>query len=71
MTLFGLFSSKPEWVPGSFRDGKRARRHRKTGVVQFVMWNAGEQGHAEDYWINADRYWWSTFVPAASDRSDR
>ena len=41
----------------------RARRHRKTGDVQFVLWEAGQQGHTEDYWINFSSFWYHTFKP--------
>lgn len=39
---------------------KPARKH-KSGRVEFVMWNAGEQGHSEDYWLPLHEYWWPTF----------
>lgn len=62
MILSWLF--KPRWEYGTCRAG-RARRHRRTGEVQFILWKAGEQGHAEDYWYAMDRQWWPLFVPAA------
>jgi len=39
-----------------------ARRHRRSGEVQFVLWKAGEQGHKEDYWHRFDNSWWPGFV---------
>lgn len=47
----------------AYTNNRRARRNKKTGAVQFIMWKAGEQGHEVDYWINFDSYWWDTFVP--------
>lgn len=50
--LLALFGFRP-WEMGTvtLSYGTRvARRHRVTGEVQFVLWNAGEQGHKEDYW---------------------
>lgn len=40
-----------------------ARRHRRTGAVQFVLWKAGEQGHRDDYWHPFDKSNWELFVP--------
>lgn len=37
------------WEYGTLNE-RVARRHRKTGECQFVLWEAGEQGHKEDYW---------------------
>lgn len=37
------------WEHGTV-NGKTARRHQITGECQFVLWEAGEQGYAEDYW---------------------
>lgn len=71
MGILSIFKRKPEWEYGTFRDGKRARRNTKTGAVQFVMWMAGEQGHSEDYWINSDSSWWSTFVPVSPSTAQK
>ena len=49
------------WIYGTCRD-RRARKHRWKGNVQFVIWKAGEQGHAEDYWIDMNEFWWPQFV---------
>lgn len=43
-------------------NGLRARRDRKTGAVQFVLWEAGEHGHAEDFWYDFHKGWWPTFT---------
>lgn len=51
-----------EWEYGTCKD-RRARRNRRTGAVQFVLWDAGEQGHRNDYWHNFDSYWWDLFLP--------
>ena len=40
-----------------------ARRHKLKKNVQFVLWEAGEQGHKEDYWHNFDRSLWEGFAP--------
>lgn len=60
--MFGWFKRKPEWEYGTAGPGDRpARRHAKNGNVQFVLWKAGQQGHARDYWHNFDSSWWPTF----------
>lgn len=53
------------WVYGTCR-GHVARRHRRTGEVEFVLWKAGEHGHSVDFWIGMDPYWWDQFVPGAA-----
>jgi hypothetical protein len=55
-------AARQEWDSGKLC-GSPARRHRKTGECQFVLWQAGEQGHAEDFWIRFDSSWWSQFLP--------
>lgn len=42
-------------------DPNRARRHRLNGEVQFLLWKAGEHGHAKDYWSAYNAYWWPNF----------
>ncbi len=42
--------------------GSRARRHRITGTVEFVLWKAGEQGHAEDFWYPMHEDHWPLFI---------
>lgn len=58
-----LFRRKPEYIYGYANPKmKRARKHRKTGRVEMVFWNAGEQGHQEDYWHPIHEYWWPSFT---------
>jgi hypothetical protein len=38
-----------------------ARRHRRNGNVQFVLFKAGEQGYKEDFWIDYHSDWWPYF----------
>jgi hypothetical protein len=52
-----------EWEYGTYNNGRPGRRHKKTGAVQFILWKAGEQGHAEDFWHDTDSFWWPTFIP--------
>ncbi|OIR11010.1 hypothetical protein GALL_71810 [mine drainage metagenome] len=49
-----------EWEYGQV-EGRRARRHRNNGNVQFVLWEAGSQGHHEDFWHDFDPSWWPLF----------
>jgi len=56
------FKKKPEWIHGKCSH-HNARKHRKKGNVQFVLWKAGEHGHKKDYWIDYDPYWWHRFEP--------
>jgi hypothetical protein len=57
-----LRAGRWQWEYGTCRD-MPARRHCRTGEVQFVMWKAGEQGHAKDYWHQFHPYWWDGFAP--------
>jgi len=45
------------WEYGLLERGVKARRHRITGRIEFVLWKKGEkQGdhvHTEDYWYEA------------------
>jgi hypothetical protein len=66
-----FFKPRPVWEFGVVGESnKPARRNRKTGAVQFVLWRAGDrQGdylYAEDYWINYDSSWWPDFKPNTS-----
>lgn len=45
-----------------------ARRNRKTGEVQFVLWKAGEQGHKEDFWHKFGNGWEKQFVAAPEQK---
>lgn len=60
MKLFNFLKKKPEWEYGTC-NGSKARRHRKKGNVQMVLWKAGQQGHKEDFWHNFDPSWWGLF----------
>lgn len=53
---------KTVWQYGTCNN-RVARRHRKHGNVQFVLWKAGEQGHKEDYWHDFGPGWAETFIP--------
>lgn len=58
------FKSRDKFEYGTAGMNKtQARRNIKTGVVEFVLWKAGEQGHKEDYWHPFDKTWFSTFRP--------
>lgn len=56
--------------PGKFEygtlNGRNARRNTATGHVQYVLWVAGEQGHAQDCWHDFDATWWPQFVPSGN-----
>ncbi len=57
---------RPEHVPlfityGTWK-GSRARRYGLTGCVEFVLWKAGEQGHAEDFWYPMHADHWPEFI---------
>lgn len=45
-----------------------ARRHKSTLEVQFILWKAGQQGHAENYWHRFDPSWWPSFVSGKAQR---
>ncbi len=55
-------SSLDEWEYGMC-NGRKARRHRDNGNVQFILWNAGEYGHKEDFWHDLHTSWWPNFKP--------
>jgi len=48
-SILGMFKRRPEWEYGMI-DGRRSRRNTKTGVCQFILWRAGQQGHMGDQW---------------------
>ena len=56
--IFG--ETQCEWDFG-FCGGAEARKHKKHGNVQFVLWKAGEQGHEKDFWHDFDKSWWTLF----------
>ena len=41
-----------------------ARRHRKTGEVQFRLWHERAQDD-DSAWVNYNAYWWPNFKPEA------
>lgn len=57
---------KEEWEYGRC-NGSKARRHKKNGNVQFILWPKGSQkevdgvGHLEDKWFDFDRSHWPNF----------
>jgi hypothetical protein len=53
--------NKDQWEMGSVK-GTVARRNRLTGECQFVLWKAGEQGHAQDFWHKFGPGWDMSFV---------
>lgn len=52
---------KSEWIYGMC-EHREARKHRKTGNIQFVLWKAGEKGHKEDLWHDFGNGWEDYFV---------
>ena len=70
MSWCSFFKKKPEWIYGTC-NGKHARRHRKKGNVQMLLWPAGERGHKEDYWHNFDSSWWPQFQPLKAPNDDQ
>lgn len=40
-----------------------ARRNKVSGVVEFVLWRAGEHGHMVEYWHKFDSTWYDQFEP--------
>lgn len=57
-----------EWLEKRKREygtckSKHARRNKKSGNVQFVLWKAGEQGHNNEWWCDFDSSWWVGFEP--------
>lgn len=47
---------------------KSARRHRKNGNVQFILYKAGQEGYSSDFWVDFDKYWWKFFKPTIVDK---
>lgn len=55
----GWIDLQKEWGPdyiayrydyGLTTNGLPARRHKKTGIIEFMLWNPGEQGHKNGCW---------------------
>lgn len=55
------------WEYGKLKGERYARRHKKKGNVQFIIFHKGDQknvdgvGHLSHKWINADSTWWGDF----------
>lgn len=68
LTLKKLFRQS-EWeygIAGTSVESVNTRTKRKnklTGEVQFILWEAGEQGHKKDYWHPINPTWWPPFIP--------
>lgn len=59
---FRIMITPEKWEYGVCgHDERPARRHKKNGNVQFVLWRGGEQGYEKDHWHDFDRSWWTTF----------
>ena len=56
-----VMPSNGEWEHGTISNGSKARRHTKTGEVQFLLWKAGEQGHKDGFWHKVGSGWEETF----------
>lgn len=50
---YGICFVNDQWL--------HARRLRKSGRVQFVLWRAGENGHEQDYWHDMHQSHWRYF----------
>ena len=67
ITFKKLFQN-PVWEYGvagnhvESRDCRTYRRNKLTGEVQFILWEAGEQGHKKDCWHLMNPTWWPTFI---------
>jgi len=57
-----MLTTNSIWQYGTC-NGVTARKHLSAGNVQFVLWEAGQQGHKEDFWHNFDCTWWPEFKP--------
>lgn len=56
----------PVWELGTVR-GVHARRCRRTGAVQFRLWEKGEAGYDEDVWSPMALHVWKDFKPTKHD----
>jgi len=46
---------------GTIRNGAKARRNSVTGVVEMLLWKAGEQGYEKDFYHKVGDGWDKTF----------
>ncbi len=60
-----LFQTIDPWEYGTcFANDQKpqiARRHKKKGNVEFILWKAGERGNTEDFWIDFHSDHWRNF----------
>jgi hypothetical protein len=66
MSIFNRLFKKQNTVAyeyGKVSSGTHARRNIKTGIVEFVLWKAGEQGHSTDCWCRFGDGWAEGFKP--------
>jgi hypothetical protein len=57
------------WEYGTCRDAP-ARRSKHDGRVQFILWQAGQTGHTEEYWYEFHSSWWHKFQPTVDFPKD-
>lgn len=49
-------------------NNRYARKHKRHGNVQFILWKKGDQkyingvGHTDDVWVDFDKSWWDSFL---------
>lgn len=53
---------KPKYAYGFIANGVRVRKDNCTGVVEFELWKAGQQGHVNGYWHEVGDGWADTFI---------
>lgn len=41
---------------------RRVRLNTRTGDVEFILWEAGQHGHKEDFWYRMGDGWVTKFV---------
>lgn len=47
--------------------GAPARRRIRTGQVEFILWEAGQNGHKYDAWYEMNNWHWDKFKPTPKD----
>jgi len=53
--------SKEAFEFGTIRSGTKARRNKKTGLVEVLLWPKGYRGHLEDFYHKCGDGWETTF----------
>lgn len=43
-------------------NGIKARKHKKAGNVQFILWKAGEMNNQDPIWHDFDSSHWHNFI---------